>query len=311
MKKVGFFVLALIFLSSCVSKKRFLEAQTAQTDAKIMYEKLQVQFESCESEKASLSSELENCESQLKNAEKQLATRTAQLENEQLKTRSLEKEMEYFKSTNTNLLDRLSDLSVVNKSGAESIKKSLEALNEQNKYIKDLTTSIRTKDSLNLALVLNLKRSLGDINDEDVTIEVKKGVVYISLSDKMLFKSGSAEINARAEEVLGKIAKVLNDHKDLDILVEGHTDNVPINTACIVDNWDLSVKRSTAVVRSLQQKYKVAPERMTAGGRAEFVPKAPNATPQGKSLNRRTEIIILPKLDQFFQLLEPPVPAGK
>jgi chemotaxis protein MotB len=302
MKKVGFFVLSLVFLTSCVSKKRFLEVQNAQAESRLVYERLQGQFDNCENEKTALSKELDNCE-------RQLAVRSSELANEQLKTRSLEQQMEYFKATNTNLLDRLSDLSVLNKSGAESIKKSLEALNEQNKYIKDLTTSMRTKDSLNLALVLNLKRSLGDLNDEDVTVEVKKGVVYISLSDKMLFKSGSADINAKAEEVLGKIAKVVNDHKDLDILVEGHTDNVPISTGCITDNWDLSVKRATSVVRTLQQKYKVSPERMTAGGRSEFVPKTANATDKGKSLNRRTEIIILPKLDQFFQLLEPPVPG--
>jgi chemotaxis protein MotB len=306
MKNGAIVILSLLLFSSCVSKKKYLEIQTAQTEARVAREKLQLQFENCEAERVRLNSSLEEAENQLKQSEQQLAVRSAELENERLKTRSLEQQMEYFKSTNTNLLDRLSDLSVVNKSGAESIKKSLEALNEQNKYIKDLTTSMREKDSLNLALVINLKRSLGDINDEDVTIEVKKGVVYISLSDKMLFKSGSADINARAEEVLGKIAKVLNDHKELDILVEGHTDNVPIKTNCVEDNWDLSVKRATSVVRSLQNKYNVAPGRMTAGGRSEFVPKASNATSQGKSLNRRTEIIILPKLDQFFQLLEPP-----
>jgi chemotaxis protein MotB len=216
----------------------------------------------------------------------------------------LEKENEYLKTTNTSLLDRLSDLSVISQSGAENIKKSLETLNEQNKYIKDLTGKMQAKDSMNLALVVNLKRSLSDVNDEDITIEVKKGVVYISLSDKMLFQSGSYNIQPKAEAVLGKIAKVVNDHNELDILVEGHTDNVPINTACLKDNWDLSAMRATAVVRTLQKKYGVAPERMTAGGRSEFVAKASNATADGKSLNRRTEIVILPKLDQFFQLLE-------
>jgi chemotaxis protein MotB len=205
----------------------------------------------------------------------------------------------------------MSDLSVISQSGAENIKKSLEAINEQNKYIKDLTGKVQAKDSLNLALVVNLKRSLSDMNDEDVTIEVKKGVVYISLSDKMLFKSGSYDILPRAETVLGKIAKVVNDHRELEILVEGHTDNVPINTSCLKDNWDLSAMRATAVVRSLQKKYGVAPERMTAGGRSEFVPKAANATADGKSLNRRTEIVILPKLDQFFQLLEQQPTAEK
>jgi chemotaxis protein MotB len=165
---------------------------------------------------------------------------------------------------------------------------------------------MRTKDSLNLALVMNLKKSLIDITDEDVNIEVKKGVVYISISDKLLFKSGSSEISQRAEEVLGKIARVLNDQKQLDILVEGHTDTDPISTGCITDNWDLSVKRATTVVRYLQTKHSINPERMTAGGRSEFVPKTSNSTVEGKTINRRTEIIVLPQLDQFFQLLEPP-----
>lgn len=159
------------------------------------------------------------------------------------------------------------------------------------------------KDSLNLSLVMNLKRSLADVNDSDVQIEVKKGVVYISISDKMLFRSGSSTINANASTVLGKVAQVINDHNDLDILVEGHTDNVPINTGCTKDNWDLSAERATAVVRMLQTKYKVNPSRMTAGGRSEYVPKADNATAEGRKTNRRTEIIILPKLDQFFELM--------
>jgi len=257
---------------------------------------------------------LEDCEEKYntvylhnKDLSKDIIDLENQLANERNKFNLLEQQMEYFKSTNTNLLDRLSDLSVVSKTGADNIKKSLEAINDQNKYIKDLTSAMRQKDSLNLALVMNLKRSLADIDDEDVTVEVKKGVVYISLSDKMLFKSGSAEINQQAEIVLGKIAKVLNDHKQLDILVEGHTDNVPISTSCMVDNWDLSVKRATSVVRLLQNKHNITPARMTAGGRSEYVTKATNTTSDGRAINRRTEIIILPQLDQFFQLLEPPV----
>ena len=158
---------------------------------------------------------------------------------------------------------------------------------------------------------MNLKRSLADVNDEDVTVEVKKGVVYISLSDKMLFKSGSAEISPSADGVLAKIAKVVNDHAELDILVEGHTDNVPIKTASIKDNWDLSALRATAVVRMLQSKYNVKPERMTAGGRSEFVPKVSNDSAKNKAINRRTEIVILPKLDQFFQLAAPSTKEGK
>lgn len=247
-----------------------------------------------------------NCENELNTSKNQINLLEAGLANEKNRSKSLEQQMEYFKSTNTDLLARLSDLSVVSKSGAESIKKSLEALNEQNKYIKDLTSNMQRKDSINLVLVMNLKRSLDNFDDEDINIEVKKGVVYVSISDKMLFRSGSYNISNRAEEVIGKIAKIINDHKELDILVEGHTDNVPISTDCMTDNWDLSVKRATSIVRLMQTKFGVQPLRMTAGGRSEYLPKTTNATTEGRAINRRTEIIILPKLDQFFELLEPP-----
>ncbi|WP_273568073.1 OmpA/MotB family protein [Maribacter halichondriae] len=184
-------------------------------------------------------------------------------------------------------------------------------MNEQNKYIKDLTTSMQRKDSINLVLVMNLKRSLDDFDDEDINIEVKKGVVYVSISDKMLFRSGSYQISNRAEEVIGKIAKIVNDHKELDILVEGHTDNVPIANECMVDNWDLSVKRATSIVRLMQNKFGVQPQRMTAGGRSEYLPKTTNESVEGRAKNRRTEIVILPKLDQFFELLEPPMTSAE
>lgn len=267
----------IVLFSSCVAKKKFLDLQSTSDAQKALKE----------------------------NCEKELAMKNADLESQKGKIKDMEDQLEYLKKTNTNLLDRLADLSVLSQSSAESIKKSLEAINEQSKYIKDLNTNIQRKDSLNLTLVSNLKRSMSDVNDQDVNIEVKKGVVYISLSDKMLFKSGSSKINTQAETVLGKIAQVVNDHKELEILVEGHTDNVPIATDCVEDNWDLSVKRSTAIVRLLQSKYNVAPERMTAGGRSEYVPKSSNETADGRSINRRTEIIILPKLDQFFQLAAP------
>jgi len=284
-------IMALVLTTSCVSKKMLVEEQNRS-------KKVSKDLNQCETENQ-----------KLLNANKDLSGKIILLENqlasEQSKGNILDQQMHYYQSANTNLLDRLTDLSVVSKTGAESIKRSLDAINDQNKYIKDLTSAMRAKDSINLALVMKLKRSLVDINDEDVNIEVKKGVVYISISDKMLFKSGRYEINQAADLVLGKIARVLNDHKQLDILVEGHTDNVPISTQELADNWDLSVKRSTSVVRLLQTKYGIAPERMTAGGRSEYVPKTTNSTMEGKALNRRTEIIILPKLDEFFELLEP------
>lgn len=308
MKNTTFlFLLALLFFSSCVSKKKFIEMQGLRDDLRLENQRLTTELQTCESQTTRLEEKLRVTEAQLDAAENRLVTVETQLQAENTRVRSLEQQLEYFKATNTNLLDRLADLSVVSKTGAESIQKSLEALNEQNKYIQDLTASMQRKDSLNLVLVMNLKRSLADVDDEDVTIEVKKGVVYISLSDKMLFRSGSAEINPRAVEVIGKIAKIVKDHQDLDILVEGHTDNVPIQTDCLKDNWDLSVKRATAVVRLLQWRYDVTPARMTAAGRSEFVPKATNETAEGRSQNRRTEIILLPKLEEFFELLTPPV----
>lgn len=249
----------------------------------------------CESEKSKMAMDYKN----------QMGKMESDAKSNMDKMKSMEEQMEMLKRTNTNLLDRLSDLSIVSKAGAESIKKSLDALNEKDKYIKDLNTAISRKDSMNLALVMNLKRSLADVNSEDVNIEVKGGVVFISLSDKMLFNTASAVISGKAGNVLAKIAKVVNDHKDLNILVEGHTDNVPMSSDCVSDNWDLSSKRATAVVRLLQTKYKVDPSRMTAGARSEYDPKTSNSSADGRKVNRRTEIIILPKLDQFFNMVAP------
>lgn len=220
--------------------------------------------------------------------------------------KDLEEEIAYLKETNSNQMDLMEDLSVVSKAGAESIKQSLETMTEQYGHIKDLTSRIQTKDSLNLALVTNLKRSLTDINDEDVQVEVRGGKVHVSISDKMLFRSGSARLSSKAQGVLDKIASVINDHYELDVMVEGHTDDVPMNSDCIEDNWDLSAKRATAVVRSLQEDYFVDPQRLIAAGRSEYVPRAENSSSEGRSINRRTEIVIMPQLDQFFKLLETP-----
>jgi len=286
------FVSCFVFLLaiSCVSKKQLL---TSQARVKVL-----------ESSMAQVNNDCDKIRAQLAEAQTTTKTREVELGAEKNKSQVLEKQVDMLKNTNDNLLNRMADLSIISKTGAESIKKSLETMSEQGKYIKDLNSSIQRKDSLNMALAMNIKRSLDNVNDKDINVEVRKGVVYISISDKLLFKSGSDDINTAAESVLGKIAKVVNDHKDFDILVEGHTDNVPISNKCVTDNWDLSAMRATAIVRYLQQKHKVAPERMTAGGRGEHIPKMPNTTAEGRSANRRTEIIILPKLDEFFKLLE-------
>lgn len=297
MRKIILFSLSVLLFASC-NKKQLAQLTKDKAELQALLDKNKADCDA-------LSAKLKNDISDLNN---QIKMKDGDITNERAKLKAMEDELAYLKRTNTNLLDRLSDLSIVSKDGAESIKKSLDALNRQSSYIQDLNSNLRRKDSLNLALVMNLKRSLDNVSDEDVNIEVKKGVVYISLSDKMLFKYGSYDITAQAENVLSKIAKVVNDRKDFDILVEGHTDSVPYSSASVLeDNWDLSAKRATSVVRALQKKYGVAPERMTAGGRGEFVPKVANDSSQNRSKNRRTEIVILPKLDQFFQLFD----AGK
>lgn len=294
-------MLAVVLLSSCISKKKFKQLQANHA---IELDKAKASETACLLELDNLKRAFEANEKALKDKEAELKLAQNNLDNSKTKEQELKSQLDYLRENNTQLLNRLSDLSVVNKAGAESIKKSLETMEEQGKYIKDLNASLQRKDSLNLQLVMNLKRSLDNINDDDVNVEVKKGVVFISLSDKMLFKSGSYEINKTADNVLAKIAKVVNDHKDMEILVEGHTDNVPIKSDCMKDNWDLSVMRSTAIVRSLQSKYGVDPKRMTAGGRSEYLPKTANDNTAGRSANRRTEIIITPKLDQFFELMK-------
>ena len=298
MRVLSVLAMSVLLLTSCVSKKKFA---ALEEDSNRQVEQLRSNLNDCNDDVSGLQSEVNS----LKNS---LSQANASLDAERNRANDLQSQVDFLKENNTNLLERLSDLSIVSKSGAESIKASLETMNRQNAYIQNLNESIRQKDSLNLALVMKLKRSLADINDQDVQVEVKKGVVYISLSDKLLFTSGSATITARAKEVLGKIAQIVKDHQEFDILVEGHTDTVPISTDCYTDNWDLSVKRATSVVRMLQSEYGVKPQRMTAGGRSEYLPKADNENSAGRSLNRRTEIIITPKLDQFFDLLAEPAP---
>lgn len=241
--------------------------------------------------------------SKVKEAKTELAGKTEQLA-------LLEQEVTHLRSTNGSLLESMADLSVVSKTGAESIKQSLENLGDQYGFIQDLTRKVQAKDSLNLVLVMNLKRSLGNISDDDIKVEVRGGKVHVSIADRLLFASGSSRLQDQSEGVLNKIAIVLNDHNEVDVMVEGHTDDVPIDGSCVKDNWDLSVRRATTVVRTLQQNYFVSPERLTAAGRAEYAPVADNSTNDGRQSNRRTEIVITPQLDQFFNLLESPALAN-
>lgn len=212
-------------------------------------------------------------------------------------------QVDYLKLTHNQVLNTLQDMSILSNTQAESMKESLKTITERNSYIKNLQSAIMRKDSLNLILVTNLKSSLADVNDKDINIKVEKGVIYIDISDKLLFNSGEYKVTENAQQVLGKIANVLNAHPDIDLMVEGHTDSIPIHNAILFDNWDLSVKRATSVVRILHEKYKIDPLRMTASGHGKYDPIASNITADGRALNRRTRIIILPQLDQFFKLL--------
>ncbi len=278
MKKIHLLALALVIaLSGCVSSKKYKKQKTSYDNLKTEYDKLDYRLSACLTEK----------------------------EGQAARIKSMEDEMANLKANSTTLLKQLSDLSVISSSQSESIKKSLENINSKDAYIKDLQIEMQRKDSLNMALVMNLKGALKDVNDTDVNIKVEGSAVFISISDKMLFKSGSYEITPRAKEVLGKVADVIKAQPDVQFMVEGHTDNKPIHTASIKDNWDLSVLRSSAVVRVLQKDYQVDPTRMIAAGRGEYISVASNDNAEGRSLNRRTRIVILPQLDQFFKLLEP------
>lgn len=233
------------------------------------------------------------------------------------KIRSLEDQLAQERANNAALRKSLDDLrNTLDKSinqgmqGNVNISKLVDEINASNKYIQHLVNEKNRSDSLNLVLVNNLTRSLSTNELRDVDVKVLKGVVYISLADNMLYKTGSYEISERAGDILGKIAKIIMDHDKYDVLVEGNTDNVPISRPNIRNNWDLSALRASSVVQALQNKYGVNPSRMTAGGRGEYNPVADNNTEAGKAMNRRTQIIIAPKLNEFMELIGQPPAAS-
>jgi chemotaxis protein MotB len=261
---------------------------------------------SCASKK-----DLENCRmdnQNLLNENKELNT-SYQVTKEQLaaanaRVTSLEEQLAQQKQAYSRL-QRSLDKSLANSSQNNiSIEKLVDQINESNQYIRHLTDLKTKSDSLNMVLTNNLTRSLSKEELKEVDVQVLKGVVYISLADNMLYKSGSYEINSRAAETLSKIAKIIKDYKDYDVLIEGNTDNVPISRENIRNNWDLSCLRASSVVQALQNDYGVDPKRLTAGGRGEYNPLATNDTEIGKQRNRRTQIIITPKLDEFMELID-------
>ena len=278
MKKVFLFLSAALLLASCASTKE-LEAVKAK-------------HEQTKEELLAVKANLTKC--------------LVEKENCQEKAFSLESRVTELKKDKENTLQQVENLTVLTKGANDNIKETLSQLSKKDKYINKIREAASKKDSLNLVVAFHLKRELQDgIDDEDIEVNVEKTVVFISISDKLLFKSGSYTINDKASKVLEKVATVVNGQPQMDVMVEGHTDNTPVSAgSSLKDNWGLSVLRSTAIVRELQGKYNVAPERLIAAGRSSYVPLVENNTPENKAKNRRTKIIILPRLNQFFDLLD-------
>ena len=287
------FILSLgLFVSSCVSKKQFMQVQSD-------LDKANEELGKCGVSLNDYMNRYNACEERIKAKDNAMKLREEQMQD-------LRDQLADAKALRDKQLTQVGDLTVLSQSANENIKETLQQLERKDKYINLLQAAKTKADSINLALAVNLKSALKDgIEDDDVNIKVDKTVVMINLSDKMLYTSGSSEITPRANEVLGKIATIIKERQGFEVMVEGYTDNVPIKNSCITDNWDLSVKRATSVVRALQNNHGINPNRLIAAGRGEYNALASNDTAEGRSTNRRTRIIILPKLDQFYDLLNP------
>lgn len=245
--------------------------------------------------------ELENKNKEIQDL---LNTATIKLNTCLTEKEAMASQMDFLKKNNSDLINNMGSMTTLSAKGAQNIEKALETIKEKDLKITRMQDALTKKDSVTLALVTSLKRSVG-ISDPDIEINVEKGVVFISIADKLLFKSGSYVVSDRAKEILGKVAKVVNDKPDFECMVEGHTDNVPfISNGTLLDNWDLSVKRSTAIVRILTKDFGVSPKQLIAAGRSEFVPLVENNTAENRSTNRRTRIVVMPKIDQFYEMIE-------
>ncbi|MCB9265945.1 MAG: OmpA family protein [Lewinellaceae bacterium] len=296
---LGILLIMSLATFSCVSKKEFMALQTeldvANKDLGKCGESLNEymnRLSACEQDKARLNGEIRNLQNSMQLREEQMA--------------DLRNQLADVKAQRDKQLTQVEGLTNLSQSANQNISQTLSQLEKKDKYIRLLQAAKTRADSINLALAVNLKSVLSKgIEDEDVEVKVDKTVVFVNLSDKMLYQSGSYKITARANEVLGKIAQIIQSRPELEVMVEGYTDNVPIKNSCIDDNWDLSVKRATSVVRALQQNHNVDPNRLIAAGRGEYNTLASNDTAEGRATNRRTRIIILPKLDQFYDLLNP------
>ncbi|GAA3577778.1 OmpA/MotB family protein [Snuella lapsa] len=268
MRKVVLLSLSTIFLlSSCVSKKQFTDLEAKHKETQDLLNSATVKLNSCLEDRASATA----------------------------RAAALEEQVSDLRKANDNL-------TVLSAKGASNVEKTLESIKEKDLKISRLQDAITKKDSVTLALVTSIKREVG-INDPDIEVNVEKGVVFISIADKLLFKSGSYNVTSQAKNVLAKVAKVVNSKPDFECMVEGHTDNVPYRKEPLLDNWDLSVKRSTSIIRVLES-LDVKPSQLIAAGRSHYVPLVDNDTAENRSRNRRTRIVILPKIDQFYDMIE-------
>lgn len=269
MKKVilGLAVLA-ISLSSCGTKKKIADLETKNKEIQDLLNTCTVKLNSTLAERDGLSTHVD-----------------------------------FLKKNNSDLINNMGNLTTLSSKGAENLEKSLESMKEKDMKIARLQDAMTRKDSVTLALVTSLKREVG-FDDPDIEVNVEKGVVFISIADKLLFKSGSYVVNEKAKAVLAKVAKVVNSKPDFECMVEGHTDTVPIKNAMMEDNWDLSVKRATSIVRILEKDLGVKPQQLIAAGRSSFVPLVSNDTPENRQINRRTRIVIMPRIDQFYDMIE-------
>ncbi len=275
MKRILLFSLStMLLLSSCVSKKEFAALEARQKETQDLLNTATVKLNVCLTDEAAASA----------------------------RAKALEDQLADMRKTNQDLINTQGKLTTLTAKGADNLEKSLESLKEKDLKISRLQDAITRKDSVTLALVTSLKREIG-IDDPDIEINVEKGVVYISISNKLLFKSGSYIVSSRAKTVLAKVAKVVNGKPDFECMVEGHTDNKSFKSGVLLDNWDLSVKRSTAIVRLLVE-LDVNPQRLIAAGRSHFAPLVDNDTAENRAKNRRTRIVILPKIDQFYDMIE-------
>lgn len=276
MKKISILLL-LVLTASCVSQKEFSA--------------LQEKHEEAETELVNVKANLQKC--------------LVEKEKDDAQTFALTEQVKYLQEDKKNALKQVENLTVLTQSSSDNIKSVISQLSEKDKYINGIREAMTQKDSLNLAIKYHLTRNLSDgIQDKDIEVNVEKTVVFISISDKLLFKSASYNVTDKAYTVLEKVAKVINDQPQMDVMVEGHTDSRSIKTKFLQDNWDLSAMRATSITRILQYKYGVKANRLTAAGKSSYTPLAPNDTSENRAKNRRTRIVLLPRLNQFFDLLE-------